>query len=103
MALENFQKQPCERYFVGVDFVKALGSGEEIVLASSTIKAVDVNGADATSVVFESNSAAVSGTQLLIRVLDGDPSRSAYKLTFCARTNQGNAFEKDIKMKVKEL
>ena len=103
MALDKFQKQPHEKYFIGVNYSKALGSSEAIVLSSTEILATDSNGVDATADVLEDGSAAVDGSVLLIRVMSGLEERAPYKLTFRAHTDQGNIFEKDVNMRIKEL
>lgn len=99
--MDNFTKQPTEKYFVAADFSRALDEGETIVLNNSTVIAYDADGNDVSATVLESGTKQIDGAKLLIRVKDGT-SGEKYKITFKAVTSQSNIYEHDITMKVVE-
>jgi len=110
-------KQPSESYLLGADFSQVLTSGEYVLVGTSTVSAVDNAGDDATSDVLDNDDMVVdtadeddltSGTtpitngMLVTRILGGEESLSKYKLTFLAQTSNGNTYEKDVLMKIKD-
>jgi len=110
-------KQPSESYLLGADFSQVLTAGEYIIVGTSEVSAVDNGGDDATSDVLDNDDMAVdtaveddlpSGTtpitdgMLVTRILGGDEDLSKYKITFLAQTSNGNTYEKDILMKIKD-
>lgn len=116
MALPKSTKQPYEKFFIGVDFTLALEETEDIDLGSSAVTAVDKDGDDATSIIIESGSKQIDTAEpedvpytpqddamLSARVQGGIEDDSPYKLTYRIVTTAGNQYEKDVKLKVKEL
>jgi len=105
MAIDSFEKQPWEKYWVSASFANDLGDAESIAIGVSTVTATDVNGDDATADVITSGTASVDGQLLRVHVEAGTELLSPYKITFRAATdsNPVNGWEKDVRMKVKEL
>ena len=99
--MESFNKQSYEEFVIAGDFVNVLAVGETLVLADCDVKAYDKLDADVTSSILENK--AVSGSQLQITVKAGSNSSSPYTLTFYAETSDGNKWELDVRMKVKEI
>jgi len=110
-------KQPSESYLLGADFSQVLEEGEYILVGTSDVSAVDNIGDDATSDVLDNNDMVVdtadaddllSGTtpvtngMLVTRILGGDEDSSKYKITYLAQTSNGNTYEKDVLMKIKD-
>jgi hypothetical protein len=98
--MESFTKQSYEEFVIAGDFVNVLEAGETLVLADCDIKAYDSSDTDVTSSILENK--AVSGSQLQITVKDGSNSSSPYIISFYAETSDGNKWELDVKMKLKE-
>ncbi len=111
-------KQGSESYLLGADFSQVLESGEYVLIGTSTVTAVDKNGADVTSTVLDNNDMAVqtadaddldSGVtpvtngMLVTRIQNGSESLSKYMITYLAKTSNGNTYEKDVKMRIKEV
>ncbi|MEA1998777.1 MAG: hypothetical protein U9N61_05580 [Euryarchaeota archaeon] len=105
MALNTFTKQSYEVFWISASFANDLGDSEAIVLASSTVTAIDANGDDVTSTVLVSGTISVSDQTLRIQVQAGSESLSPYKITFRITTNASpvNKWEHDVRMKIKEL
>lgn len=110
-------KQPSESYIFGADFSQVLEEGEYILVGTSTITAVDSAGDDSTAIVLDNADKAVqtaeeedldSGTtpvtdgMLVTRIQAGTEALSKYKLTYLGLTSNGNTYEKDVKMKIKD-
>ena len=102
MPIASFTKQSWETWIIATDYSDDLETGETIVLATSSIIAVDKNAEDATDDVLNQSGKAVSGALLQIRVEAGTASLQPYKITFKAITNLGNKYEYDVKMVVRE-
>jgi hypothetical protein len=100
MALAKFYKQPYEEFPISVDFSENMVSDETIL--SHAISAVDNASADASADVLstDSNDGAFIAS---VQVVAGVESLSPYKITFRVVTSEGNKWEKDILMRVKEL
>ena len=98
--MESFEKQSYEVFVIAGDFLNVLEAGETLVLADCDVRAYDSSDADVTSSILENK--AVSGSQLQITVKDGSNASSPYIITFYAETSDGNKWELDVKMKVKE-
>lgn len=101
--MDQFTKQLSEVFFIEADFVQVLRTAEALVLGSCTAVAYTRDGADSTTDVLEAASKAVSESKLQIRVKAGAAADSPYKITLKAVTDQGNTWEKDIGMTVKEI
>jgi hypothetical protein len=109
MALESFEKQNYEEFFIGGDYVDVLESGEALSLAPSTVIAEDKDGNDVTSTVLEASTKALDDSEdggtnnvLKIRCRAGVEASSPYKITFKGETTLANKWEIDVKMKIKE-
>jgi len=104
MLIPEIRKQPYERFYLGADFVNVIDTDvESIVLASSTIEAVDGLG-EVDNTVFEVATKTVeSDTILKAVVLAGTEVKSPYKFTFRIITTANNKWEKNISMDVEDL
>jgi len=102
IVIEEFEKQPYEEFFVAGDYSTVLDDDETLVLAQCVVSAVDKGGTDASSAVLDLPTMDVDGPYLKVRCRAGDPSLSKYKITFRCVTSEGNKWEIDVKMKVKE-
>lgn len=102
MARASFEKQSWETWIIAMDISDDLEDGETILLATSSISAVDKDGNDVSNDVLDSSGKAVSGPLLQIRVFAGDESLQPYKITFRAVTSLDNKYELDVKMVIRE-
>ncbi len=100
MGLDSTQKQSYERYFIYGDFSSVMETGETI--DSETIVAEDKDGADATATVVDAASAYVDGFKQYVRIKDGTEAASPYKITIKIETSNGNRWEVDGLIKIKE-
>ncbi len=106
MALDSFEKQASEKFVISASFADDLDVGESIVLNSSSVVAEDVEGNPATSTILNVPTLSLeNGSKLKVQVMAGEEEKSPYKITFKAVTDAlvPNAWELDIKMKIKEL
>jgi hypothetical protein len=102
--LKHFYKQPGEKFFIDGNFEDVLTTGEEIVLNSSTVTAVDSQGEDATDDVLFANTKTIQdNTKLAIRCQAGAEASSPYKITFTISTDLDNVWEIDVQMRVEEI
>lgn len=101
MARATFVKTSWETWVVAANFEDDLVDGETIVLATSTITAVDDSGNDVSSAVLNPAYKAVNGSLLQIRVINGTEALSVYTVLFRAITNQDNRYSLKIDMKIK--
>ncbi len=104
MGLTKTEKQGFERYFIHGDFSAVLESGETLDVnnADTTITAIDSSGADATATIIDDASKYVDGSNLYVRIKDGDEAGSPYKITIKVETSSGNRWEVDGLIKIKE-
>jgi hypothetical protein len=102
MALDSFEKQSVEEFTISAGFTSVALTGEIAVLSGSSVTAVDKNGASASSDVLYGANISVSGTTLRVKVKAGTEALSPYKITFVIKTSEGNIYEKDILMYIKE-
>ena len=102
MALPRTEKQNYERYVVSGNYSKALNTSETIVLLSSLALAEDKDGNDMSTVVLEQPTFALDGSLLKVRVREGVEVESPYKITLRAETDEGNRFEIDFELRIKE-
>ena len=103
MGLTKTEKQEWESYFVHGDFSEVMETGETIETGSSTITAEDVDGVDATATVTDQSSIYADGFEYYVRIQGGNEAGSPYKITFRIITSNGNKWETDGLIKVKEL
>jgi hypothetical protein len=100
--MDELSKQPYEAFTLSVDFGANMISGETI--ASQTVTAADSEGNDVTDTVLDTALTVNDGaTKVLFYVRAGSPTASPYKLTVRCVTSATHRWEKDIKLKVKEL
>ncbi len=109
-SIPTVEKQPYEEFFMGADFVDVLDTDEVLVLASSSVTAIDTSdSSDVTDTLLQTATKVLDASEdggtdnvLKIRVQAGATSNK-YKVTFKTVTDLGNKWEKDIYLKVKEL
>jgi len=102
--LEEFSKQPYEEYAIGVEFSAVVDTDEEsVLLSSSSVTCVDASGEEDTSVYISGSFDVQTDTILRVRIKDGAESNSPYKFTFKCVTSEGNKWEKDIQMNVRDI
>lgn len=94
--MDNFKKQPSERFPISANFSYDLEAGDTI--ASKAVTAVSLpDNTDATATVIDNSSIA---SPAIIVIVKGGTSGTDYKITVVATTTLGYIYEKDIKMKV---
>lgn len=103
MALEEFSKQPNEKFMIWGDITDVIESGDSIKAASSSLTAVTSIGTDVTATVIDSTAATASGYKFGSRVQAGTEAQSPYQITFNIYTTNGDKFEIDVKMKIEDL
>lgn len=96
--MHTVQKQPREKFHVGVDFENDLAEGEALVVGNSDIFVYDKAGEDVTTTIYVAGSLAVSGTVLQAQVQAGTVAEQEYKVSFLAATDNSpaNKFEEDL-------
>lgn len=108
--MEEFEKQSWEKFPIYGSILNVQDPTETVVLATSTVAAVDNAGADVSTTVLDSATKVLgtdpdgsySDNMLGIKVQAGEEDKSKYKITFKMITSLGNQYEVDVKMKVKE-
>ncbi len=100
MALVYFTKQPYEEFPISVDFSENMATDETVL--TQTITAMDKDGVNASADVLstQENDGAF---EALVQVVAGTEALSPYKVTFRVLTSEGNKWEHDVNMKIKEL
>lgn len=101
----DLQKQPAEKFTVGVDFANDLGVSETI--SSAVMSAIDTSdGSNAASIVLDGSASIVSGDEdssKITQKLKGGSDGKEYKITFLANTSMGNVFAAELIMNVVEI
>lgn len=100
--MDKVEKQGYESFKIDSDFVNVLVEDESIILANSSVIAVDKDGVDASSEVLDVSTLAVFGSKLVVRVRAGDEAHSPYKITFYAQTDLLNKWEIDVRLRIRE-
>ena len=103
MQKGNFVKQPSESFTIAADIVDVVITGEIVDLGTSTVTATDKNEEDASADVLVGASKSVSGTQLKIKIKAGTEALSPYAIRFVIGTSEGNIWEKDVEMRIREI
>lgn len=103
--MDSFTKQPWEEFVIAGSIEDAMDTGETIDLANSDISAIDLSdSSDSTSTVVEIATKAKDDTLGYLKVrIKGGAHGEQHKITFRIDTEQGNQYEVDVKMKVKEI
>ncbi len=96
----SLEKQPAEKFSIGVDFANDLAAGETI--SSAVVSAIDLSdGSDASAIILDGsvgiNAAIVSQT------IKAGTDGSRYKITVRATTSAAHIFEVDLVLTVQEL
>jgi hypothetical protein len=106
--MDQFEKQSREIFPIWGSILNVQETTEVVTLAGSTVTAMDKDGKDAGEVIDQSSiiladdpDGSYSDNMLGIKVRDGEESKSPYYITFLMATDNGNKWEVDVKMKVK--
>lgn len=110
MALEKFEKQPAEQWFVYGSILNVQDPTETINLGNSTVSAVDLSdGSDASNIVLEQATKALAddpdgeySDNMLGMLCQAGINGKKYQITWKMETSAGQLFEVDVIMKVKE-
>lgn len=86
-----FKKQPFEKYRISVDFANVLGEGEEILEYEVLATDDDTTEGDAI----------LEGTVVSQKVIGGEHNKE-YGFSFRIETSEGQRFEEDVVMTVRE-
>lgn len=107
--MDEFEKQSREIFPIYGSILNVQEESETVVLGTSTITAMDKDGKDAGEVIDQSSKILASDPDgsytdnlLGVKVRDGSQAKSPYYITFLMFTSNGNKFEVDVKMKIKE-
>jgi hypothetical protein len=111
MAIPTETKQPWESWFVWGSILNVQETTETVVLAGSTVLAMDKDGKDAQGVIVDLGTLVLgddpngsyTDNMLGVRLQGGDPDKSPYMLTFKMFTSLSNKYEAEMKITVKEL
>ena len=93
-------KQPYEAYYVDFDFTKVIVSPDTI--ASATVTAVDQDGVDVTNTVITTIKQNIASPKVYVWVTGGTSGKT-YIITCKIITANGEKYEKDGELPVKEL
>ena len=106
--MEKFKKQVYEVFPIDADFSAVLGTTETLILATSTVEAVDKGGTDVSAAVLESASKAIitsaatakASAALQIVVKAGAVASGPYTIRFKAVTSLGFKWQVDVSMTI---
>jgi len=112
VALEKTTKQSWEEYPIAGSILNVQkDENEKVVLATSVIEAIDKEGEDALATVIDMPTKTLDddpdGTyidnMLSVRCKGGTEAGSPYIVTFKMTTSEGNKWEVDMKLVIKEV
>lgn len=104
MAIEFLTKQGYDAFVLTANFSRNMSDSDAVILSNSIVSAIDKNKADVSESILTQGDKAASGHRLQIRVKAGTQALSPFIVTFqTGATTLGNQFEKDIKVKIKEI
>lgn len=99
MAVNEFTKQPSEKYPVSIDFSNSLGSGETI--SSIEVSAVNLStNEDATSSIVDSSTNNDDTVGITVK---GGVNKTVYKITTKVTSSLTNIYEEDLFMNVFDI
>lgn len=98
--LNQFDKQPAEAYLIAIEWAGKLPVGASLV--SGTVDATRFPDQVQDNSVIANTLASVSGTQSIIKVLNGEHGRD-YRITFMMVLSNGDLLEEDVLMQVRAL
>jgi hypothetical protein len=98
--MNDFFKQPDEKYPISMDYTDALNATETI--SSVSVKAYTTYGAitDVSTTLIDTTS--IEGN-ICNAVVKAGTTGAKYKITFKATTDEGNIYEEDVWMKVQSI
>ena len=102
--VESLEKQPFESFSPGFDFAADLDSSETI--SSATVTAIDLDDRNPASTLILSGSPQIqNGDQsnsVVVQRVNSGISGKRYKIAFKVTTSDGNGFQANINLTVKE-
>jgi len=99
--VDNFTKQIYEEFTIDANFGANFTEPETIT--SQTVTAVDKSGIDVSASVTNQASVSNDGSKVSVLVRGGTAENSPYKISFRCITSNGNKWEYDVQMKIKEI
>lgn len=101
----RFKKQPREKIYLGFDITddRPDGSSEIISAGSSLVEITEDVSGDLQPGMIETGSVRVSSNGLILEArIIGGVDGSKYKMSFVAATTDGNVYEHDTIIKIKD-
>lgn len=106
----TIEKQSWEKFPIYGSILNVQEADEVVVLATSKIKAWDKDNKEVTSAFLDNTTKALADdpdgkyiiNALAVRCQDGIVAKSPYTVTFYMITDNGNQWEADMKVKIKE-
>ena len=112
MAIVKTTKQGWEEYFIAGSIIHVQKDGiEKVVLGTSTIEAIDSEGDDALAVIVDvatkklddDTEGSYTDNMLAVKCKGGVEDKSPYIVTFKMVTTEGQKWETEMKVVVKEI
>ena len=112
MAITKTTKQGWEEYFIAGSIIDVQKDGtEKVLLATSSIEAIDSEGEDALATIVEvatkklddDPEGSYTDNMLSVRCRGGVETLSPYIVTFKMITTEGQKWETEMKIVVKEI
>jgi hypothetical protein len=95
--METFPKQPNESYPISVDFSNLTDTGETITTYTVNVY---LSTTDVTNTIIDSHYKTT--TSVILNIKDGTDNLN-YKITVKIITSNGNTYENDVMMEVREI
>lgn len=104
MAINQLVKQSAETFSIYGGVTNVAEDEETIVLGSSTVKCYDNTGTEDSTMLSGAPTVSDDGLRLYQRLAGsvGTEALSPYKITFKMVTTEGNLYEKDVFVTVKD-
>lgn len=112
MAIPKTTKQGWEEYFIAGSIIDVQKDGAEtVVLGTSTIEAIDAEGNDALATIVDAATkkldddpnGSYTDNMLSVKCKGGVEASSPYVVTFKMVTTEGQKWETEMKVVVKEI
>ena len=106
MAKATIDKQPSERFYIGVDITNEINEGDTLNLSPSVVKEFKHDGTEyllqGANEILEDATLRVATGNILEAAISAGVHSEKFKISFEAHTNSGDIFEGDIFVSVKE-
>jgi len=111
MPVDSFQKQTWEVWTTWGSILNVQEATETVVLATSSVSAMDNEGNDVSSTFLDQGTKALgddpdgdyTDNLLAMKCRGGDIDKSPYHITFYMVTSLANQYEVDVKVKIKRI